>query len=136
MKDRGHYPTVASVQHRACLRKLLNRRSSDGFALAERVSRPEIQLGYRSPYTANRDTAAQINAHSPSENSSTKVSASPGLNLRAGSLPEWADDEGSCEPRQDAKDQTRWNAAFLSNWSSQLRRKPRTPPLHHATYSA
>ena len=80
-------------------------------------------MGYRSPYTANRDTAAQINTHSPSESSSTKISASPGLNLRAGSLPEWADDEGSCEPRQDAKDQTRWNAAFLSNWSSQLRKK-------------
>jgi hypothetical protein len=44
--------------------------------------------GYRSPYTANRDTAAQINTHSPSENSSTKVNASPGLNLRPGSRPE------------------------------------------------
>jgi hypothetical protein len=45
-------------------------------------------MGYRSPYTANRDTAAQINTHSPSESSSTKVSASPGLSLRVGSLPE------------------------------------------------
>ena len=80
-------------------------------------------MGYRSPYTANRDTAAQINTHSPSESSSTKISASPGLSLRVGSLPEYVDDEGSCESRQEAKDQTRWNAAFLSNWSSQLRKK-------------
>jgi hypothetical protein len=45
-------------------------------------------MGYRSPYTANRDTAAQINTHSPRENSSTKVSACPWLSLRVGSLPE------------------------------------------------
>jgi len=44
-----------------------------------------------------------------------------------------ADDEGSCETRQKAKDQTRWNAAFLSNWSSQLRKKTAYSSLRHAT---
>jgi hypothetical protein len=43
---------------------------------------------YRSPYRANRDTAPQINTHSPSENNSTKISASPGLSLKVGSRPE------------------------------------------------
>jgi hypothetical protein len=79
--------------------------------------------GYRNPNAPNRDTAPQINTHSPSEHNSTKISASPGLSLRVGSLPELPDDDDPCEPRQQAKEQNCWNGAFLSNCSSQLRRK-------------
>ena len=91
-------------------------------------------MGYCSPYSANKDTAAQINIHNPSENNRTKVSASPGINLRIGSLPEQTAGDGSCEPRKEAKDQTRWNPAFLSNCSSQPRRKTACS-LRHATSS-
>jgi hypothetical protein len=76
---------------------------------------PTSAIGYRSPYTDNRDTAPQINTHSPSENNSTQISASPGLNLRVGSPPELPDDDDPCEPRQQAKEQNRWTAAFCPN---------------------
>jgi hypothetical protein len=61
--------------------------------------------------------AAQINAQSPSEDSSTKVSAFPEISLRIDSPPEQADEDGPCEPRQEATEQVRWNAVFLSNCS-------------------
>jgi glucose/arabinose dehydrogenase len=58
--------------------------------LADRRPSParNTSQGYRSPYSANKDTAPQINAQRPSENTSTKAGACPGIGLGIASPPE------------------------------------------------
>jgi hypothetical protein len=61
--------------------------------------------------SASRQTAPQISAHSPSDSSSTNISASPRLG-------QGKDGDGPCRPPQEAEGQTHCKAVFLSIGSS------------------
>jgi hypothetical protein len=76
---------------------------------------------------ANSETAAQINAHSPSESSSTKIGLSPRLGGWLGSRPELSGRDGRCRPLQKREGQFRCKVGFLSTRSSTLE-EPATPP--------
>lgn len=81
-----------------------------------------VAVGHRSPYAPSTETPAQINAHSPSDKNSTRISISPRLGRRGGSLSlrEWGDD--LCLAPEELTEQIHCDAVFLPICSSTPRR--------------
>jgi hypothetical protein len=79
------------------------------------------RLAYCSAHAANNEKGAQISPHSPSDSSSTKLSASPRLGPGVGSPAGPEERHGSCRrppPRHNAKELSHCMAVFLAIRSS------------------
>jgi hypothetical protein len=83
-----------------------------------------------SPHAANRKTAPQISAHSPSDSSSTKVIVSPRLSWSVGLPRESEESERPCQTLQVAAEESDCDDLLLSICSPTLPEKHRPSAPH------